>query len=351
MGVMRREVILVLAGCGATPPAPQPAPPPMRARRADPVFDGSTLGDPGIEAKFTRHAYLAREGGMRFAREGEAIHVDAPRELETLEPYPVVGEAPRVIRLVEDYDDARIAIWVERATLAPTVRVASELLDPAGAAGDGVHGVWLAAGTQITAGPAEHHSALRSITIRVPELAVSGKLPAATIGEVWTGPVPAPFDPETTRDDRYLEEATPIYLGAGVGRVLATTTEQTTAKLIAAAGAWTEVELQHDGLRVRGFVRSDAVTTLETFPGRGKGGLSGMFAISDTDRFAVPEGTCLYDHDEGSVVGVTLATRERYGYLRTDTPWSHVYIGTAHWEQPLLTILRAGDSWESCVAK
>ncbi len=337
---------MLLASCGsAVEPIPDRPPPAAVHRWSEAELSGATLGDPEIEKTFTRHAYLARIGTSRFARKGEAIEVDS-HVLEHAEPFAVVGEGPDVVRIVETYDGARLALWVGRAGFAPTLTSPSELLDPDGAPGDGTHGVWLAAGTQIMVATPEHHSALRSITVDLEELAVTGKVRDAAIGEVFSGPVP---DPKTTHGNVYVVGATPIYAApATTHRLLATTKEGVTVQQLAATGGWVEIELDHAGLRLRGFVRAAAIGTPSNALTDGVIGLGSVFTVSEIDKIVVPSGTCLYDHDEGSVVGVALTTQQRLGHNRSDKPWSHVYVNTRHWGHPLLTIMRAGDSWESC---
>jgi hypothetical protein len=55
--------------------------------------------------------------------------------------------------------------------------------------------------------------------------------------------------------------------------------------------------------------------------------------ISDTDEFEVPAATCLYE-----IIGVTLATKVRYGgVLEAQPSWPVVYVGTP-WGPALVVV-------------
>ncbi len=306
-------------------------PPPLPL--AVPEFDGRRLGNPGIEATFT----------------GEPFGSGEPVLLEHVEPEAVIDQTPQRVRLVETSDEARLALWVERQSLEPTIDAAAELLDPHGEHGDGTHGIWLAVGTRIVVGLPEEHTLLRTIALPPTELAASGKVYKIEIGEVFTGPPP---DAKVTGEDQDVAAQTPIYAApAATSRLLATTAHGVSARRLGVVDGWAEIELNHAGVRVRGFVNAPAVGARRA-PARDLVASAGSsFTISETDKITVPAGTCLYDRDDGTVIGVTLATQVRFGYHRTDQPFSSVYVGTRHWDHARLAIRRAGDSWESCVAK
>lgn len=311
------------------------------------------LGDRHIEAKLAHHARLAKSSRAWTALDGQPtdrseIDVEPPLTVA------VVGETQQHLRVVSDYDEARIALYVPRAAFTPTITVATELLDPEGHGGDGTHGVWLAPGSEIL--PPVGTAALREVAIRDKDLKIAGMVSEAALGLVWKGPVPPDVPGNSSGSAPYLETTATIHAAASDrSRVLGMVVEMPSVTVLADTGKWAEVELRRGGLHLRGFVHSRDITTDRSgLIGHGSGTGSG-YGISDTDHIPVPAGACLYDHEGGLVIGVNLADKVRYGYRRPRDPtigeFSRVYVGTRHWGTVSAAIKWLDGKVELCTEK
>ena len=291
------------------------------------------LGGRDIEAKLDHHARLARSSSAWAALDGQPTD-SSENDIQPPMTVPVVGETQEHLRVVSTYDDARIALYVPRAAFTPTLMVATELLDPEGHGGDGVHGVWLAAGTEIQ--PPAGTAALREVAIRDQDIKIAGMVPKTALGLVWKGPVPPKVPGNSAGSSPYLETTAAIHAAASdTSRVLGTVVEMPSVTVLARTGTWVEIALRRGGMHLRGFVHAADVTTNRSgLLGHGSGTGSG-YGISDTDHIPVPAGACLYDREGGLVIGVNLADKVRFGYRRPRDPtigeFSRVYVGTRHW--------------------
>ncbi|MGE5186101.1 MAG: hypothetical protein ACM31C_28795 [Acidobacteriota bacterium] len=340
-----RLVSVVLAGCAAgtvapsAPAAPPPVPRPPRVAYA--MLPGE-LGDPGALEHIPHHARIARLGIARFAPDGEPLDRERDDEIDVV--LPVLGETRSHVRVVSDDDDARLALWIDRADLVPTVLVPVHLADDRGLAPRDT-GVWLEPGAEIElAGPAV--GGRRELALHDARIRATGWVAESLVGTVWVGPAPHAAPAQA---DRHLVDGGAVLRAEPSERApaVATVLQPEAALVVASRGGWTLVELDRDGARVRGYAPARQVGADPLGLGMGTGSGSG-YGISDTDRIEVPAGTCLYDHAGGDVVGVNTATRVRYGFSEPGA--AHVYVNTS-WGLVLVTLapVRRGG-WESCAS-
>ncbi len=337
-----RLVWVVLAGCvGASVPAVPPAAPPVpRPLRVAYAMLPGELGDPGALDEIPHHARLVRLGIVRLSPDGEPL--DRERDVEIDRVVPVLGETRSRVRVVSDDDDARLALWIDRADLAPTVLAPVQLADDHGGAPHDA-GVWLAPGAEIElAGPPV--DGRREIALHDADLRAAGWVSDTLVGTIWVGP--PPHSPPPAAELHLVDTGTVLRAAASEhAPAVATLLQATAATVIASRGGWTIVELYRDGVRVRGYAPASRVGKDPLGLGVGSGTGSG-YGISDTDRIEVPAGACLYDHIAGDVVGVNTETRVRYGFSEAGA--AHVYVNTS-WGLVLVTLAPVrGGGWESC---
>lgn len=291
---------------------------------------------------------------------------------------PVIGETANRIRVVAEEDEARVAAWIDRRDAWESI-VAPVALDEA----RGPAGVWLDAGAPIAAGPKgqglghdpDPKSTSRAVTLRSSDVAAQGAVPAAFIGHVWLVPHDdrSPTDmvtcsveswqaPEDRRPRGMLDEGVVIRAAAAGGaRVLATLTQGQEAYEVSRGGAWVEVELVQQFVRIRGWVPASAFgESGGTFQGGLACGGRG-FGMSHADHIEVPAGTCLYDKSRGEVAGVALTTKVRLGSRAggagagASREWSMVYVDT-RWSLAQMYVRDTGRDpaqpvFESCTAR
>jgi hypothetical protein len=119
---------------------------------------------------------------------------------------------------------------------------------------------------------------------------------------------------------------------------------------------WTEIEVIREHARIRGYVRDSELTdTKDILHGIGTGGGTG-FGMSHSDRIDVPAGTCLFDREDGQVVGVQIKTAERLGERRSEVAgWSKVYVDSPWAVLPIFVHDTGSDpnqrTLESCAAR
>jgi len=312
------------------------------------------LGDAEIETRLVHHARLVRHGRVWVVLGGVPAHGDEATDGVARDVVPVVGETRDRVRVVSTDDDARVALWIDRADLAPAIVAPAEVVDEDGRGGEGGAGVWLDPGADVDV--RSPTGELRAITVRDPGLDVRGFVPAAAIGTVWVGRVPSAVDKHGPAP--FLESTAKIFAAPRAdARVLARVTDDMpSVKKLRSRDGWTEIELLRGAMRVHGFAHDGDVTTERSgLLGHGTGTGHG-YGISDTDRFEVSANACLFDRDGGEVIGVNLKTVVRYGYLRHGAEWARVYVGTAHWgtiSASVHVVQRDGDTptWESCAAR
>lgn len=318
--------LVVTVGCGAPASAPASAPAARAPRPPRPTYRVTAveLGDADVLERARHRARLARIGPATLRDDGGPIESSqrAPEPDRTI--VPVLGETLGRVRVVADDDGARVALWIDRGDLAATAIVPVELAD-AGGTRRADAGIWLDPGADIAV---RELADAREVTLRDRTVRATGRAPADTIGTIWIEPV-------TTAGAAQPGAGAPPHARVPVGVALlaeprdgAATIAETIAVgdaiVLARRDAWAHVELSLPRVRVRGFVRARELSSeLGEISGEGHGSGYGM---SDTDRFEVAAGTCLFDRASGDVIGATTETQERYGHRRGD--WPTVYVGT-----------------------
>jgi hypothetical protein len=161
---------------------------------------------------------------------------------------------------------------------------------------------------------------------------------------VWTGGAPQPIDHRVTR--RLIERTVVHARPDDDGPVAAVSLAQLDVVQIGGTGERREIEGQHDGIRVHGFVRDrrldptvlsmDAIRTVGV----------PAYGMSDTDQIELPAGTCLFDRAGGEVIGINQVARKRYAIR--DAMWPRVYVGT-RWGLGLVFVHATGAArFEQC---
>jgi hypothetical protein len=253
-------------------------------------------------------------------------------------------------------------LWIDRSATWPTLVVPIQLADHEGRT-PRTTGAFLATGASIEV--AFGSDRMRHVTLRDPDVAVDGWVPASAIGNVWIGDDAthmqfysvSGFEPRS--DGRPITKLTP--------RAIVRAAPDATASIVAiivgdprafviSRGPWSEVELVRDHARIRGFVREAELRPDDDQLGSfGTGGGTG-FGMSHTDRLAVAAGTCLYDKIGGDVIGVTIKDLERLGERETDQAgWSRVYVDSP-WAVLGYFVHDTGSDpkqpvWESCAKR
>ncbi len=340
--------MLVCAACGAQPPSSPSttaASDTSARRRASYLVQPGELGDKDVLSRIHHHARIERVGMAWLVLGGTAVR-DTPGE-ESLDPRPIVpvlGETKEHVRVVDESDGARVAVWILRSDLAPAIVEPAELIDERGQP----IGVRLDPGVDI-ATPGGIQS-VRPVAVRDDGVRIVGRVRAQAIGTVWIAPPPG----EGVAFTRIS-----LHAGAAVrsapradAPAIATLLVDLGAKRLAERGAWSEVEIAHAGIRIHGFVPARELShelALDSVSG-GHYGFSTW--VTHTDSLEVPAGTCLYDRDGGDVVGVTIAAKTYSGYKSDE--WDTVYIGSMFGSHTL-RLHDTGEGsdllprWESCL--
>jgi hypothetical protein len=159
-------------------------------------------------------------------------------------------------------------------------------------------------------------------------------VPQAALGNVWVAGAREGYEPTTADDDSKAPVPTGTTVAVttvratadGSGAVVAEILKVAPVRVVATAGAWTEIEVHVPRVRVRGFVPASAIIAgdkldYHTF-GHGRG-----FGSSE-QRIAVPGGACLYDGASGEVIGVNLAPEDRYTRGGHPPGWWPVLVDT-----------------------
>ena len=365
--MVRVWVVLAVVGCHGMP-APTAIELVEQTAARPPHAGFSTvpaeLGDPGAIDRI-RHRTRIRWFGRASPIHGETPDpiISRSHQTDVDRILPVIGESATEIRVVVEDDDARFALWIDRRDTWPTVTVPVQLGDREGR----VHrtsGAFLETGAPCDV--AFGRDRVRHVTLRDPDLAVEGWIPSTIVGHVWLASrgekvdlgrtysthsftPPADQRPKTMFAERAIIRAAPHARAPIVGVVIG----KEVIGFVAARGAWTEVEIPRPYARVRGFVRaSDLRAASDELSMSGTGGGSG-FGMSHRDRLAIPAGVCLYDAEDGNVVGVTIADAERYG--ERSEGWSRVYINSP-WAVLGFFVHDTGSDpkqpvWEACTRR
>lgn len=291
------------------------------------------------------HARIERVGLAWLVLGGAPVR-DAPGE-ESLDPRPIVfvlGETKERVRILDEGDGARVAVWILRSDLAPTIVRATELVDERGRP----IGVHLDPGVEISRGDGGSTS-VRPVAVRDDGVRIAGFVRDDAIGGVWIGDLPRDRSPLATFS---LHAGAKLRTSArGDAPEVATLLVDLGARRIAERGTWSEVEVVRPGIRVHGFVPTRELSSELTI-----GSISGTrygFStwVTHTDSLEVPAGTCLYDREGGDVVGVTIAAKTYSGYKSDE--WDTVYIGSMFGSHTLrLRDMSEGSGeprWESCL--
>lgn len=253
---------------------------------------------------FSQRALVATFGDAGLRADGLTSdqRTDAVRQW----PWVIAEERDDAVRLVVDSDSARLLLWVRRDDLGWTPRA------PIQVRGDATVGVWLLPGAPLTVTDAGDRRAIR---YQYDHVTVDADVAADQLARTYTWRRPP-------RPGRWIA---PSIAAAPGGAPLV---DLDGAVLVERRGkprdGWVLVEHRTEQVRVLGWARVAELTrgdqgTIGTLSGYGYG-------ITDTARLWVPRGTCLYDED-GALVGLETARRERYGYRLPDGRWS-LYVQT-----------------------
>lgn len=333
-------VVAGLAACGGGLPVattiepvavvdPEPA-------RADYYVTPAELGDPDVLARVRHRVRLRRYGLASLRLDGPPIRKRAERDQELALVLPVLGESNERVRIVIEDDDARYAVWIDRADTWLAVGAPARLTDLAGHMFEH-SGVWVSLGAPVTV--VEREPGRRRIQVRDPLLAIEGWLGERLLANVWLVPA-GDRTPTQVKQGSYTDSWTAppdkrpqARLVKGVkirarpdlaAPIVAIVREEVTGAIVT-PGPWTELEIVRPHARIVGFVeRSSIAPTDDHFGTIGIGGGHG-FGMSHADRIDVPAGTCLFDGKEGEVIGVQLVATTRLGD-RGDDAWSLVYV-------------------------
>ncbi|MDQ3365921.1 MAG: hypothetical protein M3680_10890 [Myxococcota bacterium] len=328
------------------------------------------LGDPGVLDRI-RHRVRLRRITNASPRPGVPMDVVIARQHDPQDVdriLPVLGESTSQIRVVIEDDDARLALWVDRADTWQTVLVPIQLADSQGRAAVG-SGAWLTAGAAIDVAadvPGDRRDR-RRVQLRDDAITVAGTVPAAVVGNVWLADDDDPEPPQLARtsiesfrppvDDRPLTRFAPHTAIRAAPRadapVIAVVESAELVGSLISRETWAEVEVIRRHARIRGHVlATELVATTGDLQLGGTGSGSG-FGMSHSHRVEVPTGTCLFEQPEGEVIGVQLAPSTRHGERKSAREgWSKVYVDTG-WAVAALYLRATGEdpprpAWESC---
>lgn len=214
----------------------------------------------------------------------------------------VVDERGEEVRVVHEDHHARVAGWLPRNRLHPTV------VEPVALAG------------AIDGNPRETHAAVlllpgvlvqelerREGRVRIEakddDLIATGWIDEDVLGQIWVAE-PFPDDPPETN---ILSEGTPIRVSPSSDTtVVATTQQYVYVAVVGSTDSWTEVRVTGSWMNVHGWVESYRV---------GDGGLMGFGGFMPyrgevPEWPEVPAGACLVETLGGEPVGVLLLRRE-----------------------------------------
>ena len=340
---MRLFFVGAFIGCGAATPvlpvSPTPDAPPIIKPHASYSITMAELGDADIAEKISHHARMVRRGDAWLRIGGESFARDH-EELGTRPVLGVVGETGDRVRVVSDDHDARIAVWIPRSDLALTTAAPIAIDDARGEIG-----VWLEPGVDLDVASGGD----AAITLRDDDVHAVGRVRSAALGTVWIGRVPVapPQHAPYVVGQRVIRPAP-----GGDARVIAEVEHPVSASRLGTRDGWTEVEVSRAGARIRGYVRATDVAdnlsvpiTLVSRHGHG-------FGMSNVDQVELPAGTCLFDRENGDVIGVNLTQVVRYGSHKRDEPWGRVFVETAWWgiTEVAIHAVDGTASWELCTA-
>jgi hypothetical protein len=365
-----RAFVVCLIGCGqALPPTvstsfeAQTVP---AATHAAFMTVPAELGSDDVVARI-RHRVRVRWFRRASPIHGEVVEpvINRTQTADVDHVMPVIGESQTEIRVVSEYDDARLALWIDKRDAWPTLIAGIKLADREGRAPRGT-GVTLETGAPIDV--AFGRDRIRHVTLRDPDVAVDGWVPASVLGNVWLAPVgdrvdfngawstPGYEPPSDARDktmfvERAIVRAAPDASSPIVGIVLG----NDVIGFVNARGAWSDVEIPRPHARIRGFVRTSELRKADG-DGIGHGSGTGTgFGMSHSDRISVPAGACLYDKVNGEVVGVQIADSEHLGESDVEAKWSRVYIDSPWAVLGFFVHDTGSDSklpvWESCTRR
>jgi hypothetical protein len=352
--------LIGLAACGQGLPAEGTHPGPPRSPqsaleipRAPYDVVPAELADPRILDRIPHRALIKRWGLAWLVRDGAPIGSNTKSDASSAEMIHVIGEYARKIRIVMEDDKARYAVWVAREDAADTVLVPIALADERGIELP----VWLEPGVRLDAAPKA--GALRDVQIVDPMLAVAGWARTGAIGQIWVSHA----DPKTRWRNPPHGTETLVRLGQGAelraaadpkARVIATVkADELVVRRVAARGAYTEVAADRPFVKVRGFIETTKVLgETDDFVSFGSGSGHG-FGMSHAVHHEIPAGTCLYDHSEGDVIGVTLEAETRLGGKLGDDGWAMIYIDSpwgvsSMYAKNLVRDPSQPPSWDSC---
>lgn len=341
--------MVALAGCSsATPLSPTTNAVPDAARsrpRATYLVQAGELGDKNVLSRIKHHARIERVGMAWLVLGGTPVR-DSPGE-DSLDPKPsvaVLGETKQHVRVVDEGDGARVAVWILRSDLAPAITTSTEVLDERGRP----IGVQLDPGVEIAFADSRSRS-VRPVAVRDDAVRVDGFVSDGAIGTVWVGD--APRDSSTRATFSLQADAKLLSAPRTDAPMIATTVRNVAARRISERGAWSEIEVARPGIRIHAFVPSSELSA-DAELGWLSGARYGFSTwVTHTDSLEVPAGTCLYDREGGEVVGVTIAPKTYSGYKSDE--WDTVYVGSMFGSHTLhlrdTAVGSAEPQWESCL--
>ncbi len=341
--------VVLLAACGGHVPVPapasgtltEPAPRAVAPRVAPDVVPGE-LADPGVVDRIARRVRV-RAIGAAWVRLGAKPLPTTERDPPD-QPMPVLAEQGDKVRVVAEEDGARVAVWMQREDARPAAVRATQLTDAVGHA-DREFGAWLEPGAELEL--RAQANGRREVSLVSARVRVVGWAPVAALGTVWEVPPKVALVPHHTVAEHVLIRVAP----AATAAVLAETLGDVRVAAGPVRGAWREVELQGDGVRVRGFV---PVADVSDGAGDDWGtiGLGTYSTVSHAVRIDVPAGSCLFERaagdPAGDVVGVTLKQRVRLGYP-AEGEWQRVRIGTPWGTYLSYLRITSTGTFESCL--
>lgn len=302
------------------------------------------LGDPDVMARIPHRAYV-RWGTRGVLRVGQEARGSDDDEADGYKATPVIGEGSSHVRVVSEYDDARVAVWIPRTRVAPVAIARAPLMDASGTT-TGETGVWIEPGAQLE---------IRSRSATRPEIAIVNERLRAT-GYVVRAAIGVVF---VKRDEPAFAPTATIVADTWI-RTAPNTDAVAIARAIGALGViagpphdgWRRIELRRDHVHVVGYVPVAAVLE-ELAEEWGTIGTGSYGTRSHYTPVPTPVGACLYDSEDGEVVGVNTKQRTRVGQ-RMAGAWQSVYVNTrwSGWDV-FLHVVSIDDknvpTYESCL--
>lgn len=261
----------------------------------------AVMANPGV---LKDRVILARYGnaGITPATMVAADHPDAATDDAT---YALAEETADRVRVLVEYDQARVLVWVERADLAWTVARPIRVL------GSDDAGVWVLPGAPLTV---TGDGARVGVHAADDDVAIDGTIARTALSHRFR---PGRRPRESTHTTRHIARA------PGGADLLALDHEIGVTTRDAGVPGWALVEHRSERLRIVGWTRTSELAEGSNLT-LGTGGGFG-YGISDTDRVTLDPGACLFD-EQGAIVGVQLARSERYAGDLGGGRWS-VYVG------------------------